>query len=863
MRLVGSRFLIFSALMWGMLGGLQAQPVPGQPPGFTCVANADAPPILRSEGITELVVDLLLQCTGGTPTPVGAPVPLAKFQLFLNTNLTSRMIGTNGANVSEAVLVVDEPKPANQLATMPPVFPPPVGTGGVTSIYSGVVSGTGTSTVYYPNVYQARQAGPASVEWDGVPIDAPGTTGIRIYRISNVRANAAQLGVSSTTTPTQIAGFIRITGSAFPGGVPITNPSQALGSIQPGVRIATLSPDGKSSVQLNLAECISAFNPGGAAASALTPAGQLLFQENFAGSLKAKAGNSAETGSFYNPNIREINTEAPAGTAGLADFGTRLRAVFNNVPAGAKIFVSIAQGPGSSTGTSVQLEDSNTGAPIAALPNGYAQLATSSTGSASAIWEVTAADHSSGQPLQVILPYTFSWSGCQGTTDTCPTGTNTFVNFSYAPPPSVSGTAGADPSLSIPRFMQPAVTATANNGLAGAAINRCFGFKPSFSVTGVAPNGQIGGTVNSLTFPYVSGSNVPGGFYITNLTVGTDTGTPGAETTGINTSVAVQNLPSSNGREGNSESNFNPAATATTWLSATPTSNVTPLSVILKVDPRGLAVGTYNAQVSLTGSGVTVSPFSIPVTLNVQPSRPILKLAGVQHAATYVPGSVAPGEVAVFFGELFGPDTIAVASANVDTFPTAVGNTQVLFDGNPAPMIYALKNQVSAMVPFGLAGKTSTQVQIVYNGVKSDAVTVPVVAALPGLFSLDSSGGGQGAILNQDGTLNSFANPAPAGTIVVLFGTGAGQTNPPGQDGKLALSTFPAPLLQPVTVSFDGVQGDVLYGAQAPTLIQGVLQVNVRIPATVKPNPGVPIVVKVGTQQSPAWAMVAVGPAQQ
>jgi uncharacterized protein (TIGR03437 family) len=408
---------------------------------------------------------------------------------------------------------------------------------------------------------------------------------------------------------------------------------------------------------------------------------------------------------------------------------------------------------------------------------------------------------------------------------------------------------------SIPRFAQTNPTPTSNNSLAAFAINRCFPFTPSLGAFGVQSNGQVG-PITSVLFPYVSGANIPGGVYSTNYGVGLDTGPPGAQDTGITvSSPTIQYLGSPTSQAEGRE------ATPTSWLTATLTSNTTPLTVKLTADPKGLPVGTYKAQVGLTAKGVTVSPFNIPVTLDVQASRPILKLAGVQHAATYVSGSVAPGEVAVFFGELFGPDTIAVASANVDTFPVTVGNTQVLFDGTPAPMIYAAKNQVSAMVPFGLSGKNSTQVQIVYNGVKSDAVTVPVVSALPGLFSLDSSGGGQGAIFNQDGTLNSFANPAPAGSIVVLFGTGAGQTTPGGRDGKLALSTFPVPL-QDVTVFFDGAKGDVLYGAQAPTLIEGVLQANVRIPTTVKPSPGVPIVVKVGTQQSPAWATVAVGPAK-
>jgi hypothetical protein len=57
-----------------------------------------------------------------------------------------------------------------------------------------------------------------------------------------------------------------------------------------------------------------------------------------------------------------------------------------------------------------------------------------------------------------------------------------------------------------------------------------------------------------------------------------------------------------------------------------------------------------------------------------------------------------------------------------------------------------------------------------------------VAAAVPGLFSVDASGRGQGAILNQD---NSALNPAEKGSIIQRFGTGDGVTNPAGVDGRV------------------------------------------------------------------------------
>ena len=99
------------------------QTVTGPPSAFTCAAQAGTPVIVRAEGITELVGDLLLQCTGGNPTPRGQPIPVSNVQLTLNTNVTSRLIGSTG--FTDALLLIDEPYPASApIAIFPPPPPP-------------------------------------------------------------------------------------------------------------------------------------------------------------------------------------------------------------------------------------------------------------------------------------------------------------------------------------------------------------------------------------------------------------------------------------------------------------------------------------------------------------------------------------------------------------------------------------------------------------------------------------------------------------------------------------------------------------------------------------------------------------------
>src|SRR5216683_3937969 len=81
---------------------------------FQCFANGGVSTPARSEGITELVGDLVLQCTGGIPTAPGVAIPPVNIQIFLNTALTSRLMTSTAIGpgaYSEALLLLDEPAP--------------------------------------------------------------------------------------------------------------------------------------------------------------------------------------------------------------------------------------------------------------------------------------------------------------------------------------------------------------------------------------------------------------------------------------------------------------------------------------------------------------------------------------------------------------------------------------------------------------------------------------------------------------------------------------------------------------------------------------------------------------------------------
>jgi len=185
-----------------------------------------------------------------------------------------------------------------------------------------------------------------------------------------------------------------------------------------------------------------------------------------------------------------------------------------------------------------------------------------------------------------------------------------------------------------------------------------------------------------------------------------------------------------------------------------------------------------------------------------------------------------------------------------------VAGTRILFDGVAAPLLYVRGDVSAAIVPYAVGGHAQTQITVEYQGAASAPMSVPVTAAAPGIFSADGSGQGQGAILNQDNSLNSQSNPAAAGSIVVLYATGEGQTGPGGVDGQMAGQPFPKPML-PVSVAVNKQNVEVLYAGAAPGEVAGLMQINIRLPLGLVAG-NIPVTLSVGGTASQPGLTVAV-----
>lgn len=309
--------------------------------------------------------------------------------------------------------------------------------------------------------------------------------------------------------------------------------------------------------------------------------------------------------------------------------------------------------------------------------------------------------------------------------------------------------------------------------------------------------------------------------------------------------------------------NFTAAASTTSggnWLSVEPASGpATPANLTVRVNPANLPAGRYEGSVTVTSAAASNSPQRVAVVLNVA-ALPPPAITAVANAASWAPGAVAPGEIIVIGGNYFGPvETTTLRLTPQGTVQTTLAETQVLFDNIPAPLVYVSGTQISAIVPYEIAGRVSTRVQVRHRDVTSAALELRVADAAPGIFAANQAGSGQGSILNQDYSVNSAANPAAKGSVVMVYATGEGQTDPRGITGRVTpndLAGVARPVL-PVTVTIGGRAATVHYAGSAPGFVAGVMQLNIAIPSDA-PSGSLPVVIGVGGINSQSSVTVAV-----
>jgi len=527
------RKLIIALAVVALFAGLASAQVGGNPNGgtnagttFTCgVTNGSVTPTLRAEGYTEEAGDIVIICSGGQAGAVGTIIPTANITLFFNTTVTSRLLPsatvtgnqTGSANASEALLLIDEPgsglvgygpAQAQSFCGNPGVGAGPggcvewIGTSGAVigaPVAQQVVSNVaGPSTTPGANVFQGITSG-NQVTFNGIPVLPPTSSGdTRVFRITNVRVNANGI-TAGGATPGSVTASISINSAT---SIAITNSTLTVGFVQQGLSSTgtLLRSNGNtgsaSSSGTSYAQCSSASVTSTSATAAV---GVLQFQENFATAFKIRGGGQNGVavaqnvpGFIYNsesnfiaPYVSSANGSlGTTGVAGLADYATRLKATFTNVPSGVSLYVSTHDvvndfngGFSASTGYSVyqaalvvseSASDGGVGAGPAlsaqtntfgafqtsAVPVPYSPVAiNATTGSGLAVWEIINTNANQIDTVDFGLYINYTANAAANT----PAPGTISVTLSYAPTPSggaFTSTTGAASSstLPIPRF---------------------------------------------------------------------------------------------------------------------------------------------------------------------------------------------------------------------------------------------------------------------------------------------------------------------------------------------------------------------------------------------------------------------------
>jgi uncharacterized protein (TIGR03437 family) len=230
----------------------------------------------------------------------------------------------------------------------------------------------------------------------------------------------------------------------------------------------------------------------------------------------------------------------------------------------------------------------------------------------------------------------------------------------------------------------------------------------------------------------------------------------------------------------------------------------------------------------------------------------------VVNGASNQVGAISQGEIVVIYGTSLGPSNLTTFTLNsAGQVPTNTGGTSVFFNGAPAPVLYSSAGQVAAIVPYNTAA-SPVQMFVQYQNGTSGLVNLSLASQTPAIFSLNGSGTGQAAAVNnKDGSINGANAPVKAGDFIQLYVTGLGATTPALNDGSVNAIPLPIPVGS-VTATVGGVKANAS-AVGAPGSVAGVFQVNVQIPSGVTAGNAVPVVLTVaGTSTTQNGVTIAI-----
>ncbi len=252
--------------------------------------------------------------------------------------------------------------------------------------------------------------------------------------------------------------------------------------------------------------------------------------------------------------------------------------------------------------------------------------------------------------------------------------------------------------------------------------------------------------------------------------------------------------------------------------------------------------GLVILRMAAVAGDTTLTAQSI-VTGNVTASgaAPIVLSNAVFNAASQRRGNetVVPGQLITIYGANLAAQPV---SAPNGVPITQLGGVQARLGSILLPLFYVGPGQINAVVPFGFPMQQAMQLTVERDGVPSVPLQMTVISAQPGIFAVNQTGTGQGAILGPSNQIADTQHPVQRGDTISIFCAGLGAVDQSVDVSKPAPSQHPLPQVtgQRVGVFIGNSSAEVLYAGLAPGYF-GLYQVNARVPANAPPGDVVPV----------------------
>jgi uncharacterized protein (TIGR03437 family) len=228
---------------------------------------------------------------------------------------------------------------------------------------------------------------------------------------------------------------------------------------------------------------------------------------------------------------------------------------------------------------------------------------------------------------------------------------------------------------------------------------------------------------------------------------------------------------------------------------------------------------------------------------------------GVVNGASFASGQpLSPGSIFSLFGRELSTSSTGVVATSVP-LPRDLGETRVTIAGLRVPLFFSADGQVNGQVPFELTPGTTTQVVATAQAALAAPEQITMAAVQPGIFTVNSSGQGQGAVLiaNVGDTLAApsgsipgrATRPARPGEFLTIYCTGLGSVTDPPASGTPALGNPLSHTGAVPAVTIGGIPATVSFSGLAPGFV-GLYQVNAEVPTNAPTGDAVPVVLTIG-----------------